>query len=68
LTRLGEIRAPALIVVGTLDLPDIQGIAKRLAAEVRGARLEVIDGVGHMINLEIPDRFRALVTAFLSRR
>jgi pimeloyl-ACP methyl ester carboxylesterase len=68
LTRLGEIGAPTLVLVGTLDVADIQGTAKRLAADVRGARLEVLDGVGHMINLEAPDRFRALVTDFLSRR
>ncbi len=68
LTRLTEIRAPTLVLVGTLDVADIQGTAKRLAADVRGARLEVVDGVGHMINLEAPDRFRALVAGFLSRR
>ena len=66
--RLREIRAPTLVLVGTLDVADIQGTAKRLAAEVRGARLEVLDGVGHMINLEAPERFRALVTDFLSNR
>ena len=68
LTRLGEIRAPTLVLVGTLDVADILGTAKRLATEVRGARLEVLDGVGHMINLAAPDRFRALVTGFLQRR
>jgi pimeloyl-ACP methyl ester carboxylesterase len=68
LTRLGEIRAPTLIVVGTLDLPDIQGSAKRLAADVPGARLEVIEGIGHMVNLEAPERFRSLVTTFLAPR
>ena len=68
MTRLGEIRAPTLILVGTLDVPDIQGIAKRLAADIGGARLEVIDGVGHLINLEAPDRFRGLVTSFLGAR
>jgi 3-oxoadipate enol-lactonase len=68
LTRLGEIRAPTLIMVGTLDLPDIQGTAKRLATDVPGARLEIIEGIGHMVNLEAPDRFRTLVTAFLTSR
>jgi 3-oxoadipate enol-lactonase len=68
LTRIGEIRAPTLVLVGTLDVADIQGTAKRLAAEVRGSRLEVLDGVGHMINLEAPERFRSLVTVFFDRR
>jgi 3-oxoadipate enol-lactonase len=68
MTRLGEIRAPTLVLVGTLDVPDIQAIARRLTADIGGARLEVIDGVGHLVNLEAPDRFRALVTGFLGAR
>ena len=67
-TRLGEIRAPTLVLVGTLDVPDIQAIARRLTADIGGARLEVIDGVGHLVNLEAPDRFRALVAGFLGAR
>ena len=66
--RLREIQAPTLVVVGTLDVPDIQGTAKRLAADVAGRASKVLDGVGHMINLEAPARFRALVTDFLSAR
>ena len=33
-----------------------------------GRASKVLDGVGHMINLEAPERFRALVTDFLSNR
>jgi 3-oxoadipate enol-lactonase len=67
LGRLGEIRSPTLVIVGTLDVADIQGTARRLAADVAGARLEVLEGIGHMVNLEAPERFRTLVTAFLRR-
>ena len=67
-TRLADITAPTLVIVGTLDVPDILGIADRLTAEVRGARKVVLPDVGHLINLEAPERFRALVTDFLRRR
>ena len=67
-TRLAEITAPTLVIVGTLDVPDILGIADRLTAEVRGARKVVLPDVGHLINLEAPERFRARVTDFLRRR
>jgi pimeloyl-ACP methyl ester carboxylesterase len=65
-TRLAEITAPTLVIVGTLDVPDILGIADRLTAEVRGARKVVLPDIGHLINLEAPERFRALVTSFLA--
>lgn len=67
-TRLGEIRAPTLVIVGTLDVPDIQGTAKRLAADVPAARLEAVEGIGHLVNLEAPERFRSLVSVFLAPR
>jgi pimeloyl-ACP methyl ester carboxylesterase len=68
MTRLGEIRAPTLVLVGTLDLPDILRSADRIERDVGGARKVVLPDVGHLINLEAPDRFRALVTDFLLRR
>ncbi len=66
--RLREIQAPTLVVVGTLDVPDILGIADRLERDIRGARKVVLTDVGHLVNLEAPARFRALVTEFLSKR
>jgi len=66
-TRLAEITAPTLVIVGAIDVPDILGIADRLAAEVPGARKVVLPDVGHLINLEVPVQFRALVTDFLRR-
>jgi pimeloyl-ACP methyl ester carboxylesterase len=68
LTRVAEIRAPTLILVGTLDVADIVQIADRLERDIRGARKVVLPEIGHLVNLEAPDRFRALVTDFLSGR
>ena len=63
--RLGELKAPLLVVIGTLDEPGTQESMRHLAAAVRGARLETIEGVAHMINLEEPERFDALLREFL---
>ena len=68
LTRVADIRAPTLILVGTLDVGDIVQIADRLERDIRGARKVVLPEIGHLVNLEAPDRFRALVTDFLSGR
>jgi pimeloyl-ACP methyl ester carboxylesterase len=50
--RLGGIACPALVVHGELDqLAAVEG-ARELAAGLPGARLEVLAGVGHAVNLE----------------
>lgn len=64
-TRLGEISAPTLVIAGDIDQPDVLDYAYRLSAGIPDARLEVIPGVAHMINLEAPDQFNELVLDFL---
>jgi 3-oxoadipate enol-lactonase len=64
-TRLGEIGAPTLVVVGTEDLDDIKSMAEKLAAEIPGARLATIEGAGHLPSLERPDELNALLLEFL---
>ena len=63
--RLGDIKAPTLIVVGERDVPDIQAIVKLLQRDVRGARTEVIPGAAHMPNMEDAERVNRLLLAFL---
>jgi pimeloyl-ACP methyl ester carboxylesterase len=63
--RLGEIRAPTLLIVGERDVHDIQAIVKLLAAGVRGARTEIIPGAAHMPNMEDPGRVNTLLGEFL---
>lgn len=64
--RLSELRAPLLVMIGTLDDPGTQISMRHLAGAVPGARLEVFDGVAHMINLERPERFSAVLRDFLA--
>ena len=63
--RLGEIRAPTLVVVGAEDVADIRAIAEQLAREIPGARLEIVEGAGHLPSLERPDEVNRLLLEFL---
>ena len=63
--RLGEVRAPTLVVVGSLD-PVGRQRAAAVAGGIPGARLEVVEGAGHTPHLERPAAFRRLVSAFLA--
>jgi pimeloyl-ACP methyl ester carboxylesterase len=63
--RLGDLRAPLLVIVGDLDDPGTQAACRHLASVVPGARLEVFEGAAHMVNLEQPDRFNRVLRQFL---
>jgi pimeloyl-ACP methyl ester carboxylesterase len=64
--RLGEIRAPTLVLVGDLDVDAVLATTDVLARGIPGARKHVISGTAHLPNLEQPDTFNALVGAFLA--
>jgi 3-oxoadipate enol-lactonase len=59
--RLGEISAPTLIVHGSEDgmLPLVNG--RQIASLMPDARLEIIEGVGHMFWWEQPQRSAELI-------
>lgn len=65
-TRLREVRAPTLVIVGDGDAPGIQENTDRLAAEIPGARKEVIAGAKHLPALERPEEFNRIVLGFLA--
>jgi pimeloyl-ACP methyl ester carboxylesterase len=58
---------PLLVVVGTEDDLLPVGEARAIAESAPDGRLEVIEGAGHFVNLDAPDRFNAVLTEFLSR-
>jgi pimeloyl-ACP methyl ester carboxylesterase len=64
LDRFGAVRAPTLVVSGTLDSTDHRWIAGRIAAAIPGARTVDVEAA-HMINLDAPDRFAAVLREFL---
>jgi pimeloyl-ACP methyl ester carboxylesterase len=63
--RLAEIEVPTVVVVGTEDLDDIKEMAVKLAAEIPGARLAMIEGAGHLPSLERPDELNRLLLDFV---
>lgn len=64
--RLSELQSPLLVMIGTVDEPGTRDACRHLAASVPGARLEVFEGAAHMLNLEQPERFHALLRQFLT--
>lgn len=63
--RLGDITAPALVIIGGRDAPDIQLIGEKLAADLPNVERHLIEHVGHAPNIEDPALFNRLATRFL---
>lgn len=65
LERLNEIRAPALILVGTNDLEMIRAQGRLLERRLDNGRLVTVSGGGHLLNMTSPNSFRENVSGFL---
>jgi 2-succinyl-6-hydroxy-2,4-cyclohexadiene-1-carboxylate synthase len=63
--RLGDLRAPTLVIAGALDQPGLER-ARSVAAGIPDARLELVDGVGHAPHLEAPATFLRLTSDFIA--
>jgi pimeloyl-ACP methyl ester carboxylesterase len=63
--RLGEIKAPTLLVIGDRDVPQIKATIEKLEREIAGSKRVTIEGAGHMVNMEKPDLFKGAVLGFL---
>ena len=66
--RLGQIRAPTLVVVGSLDAKNAQDVAGMLAAGIPGARKVVIPGASHHPPVETPEEFNRVLLDYLRKR
>ena len=64
-SRLGEVSAQTLVVVGELDQPDMMKIGELQAASIPNARLVMMPGVSHLPPMEAPDEFLRIVLDFL---
>ena len=64
--EIRSVTAPTLVMVGAEDVATPVAKAKAIAAQIAGARLEVLPGVGHVSTLEAPDAVTALLTKFLA--
>lgn len=63
---LPGISVPTLVVTSTEDQLIPAEVTIAMAERIPGARLEVIEGVGHLSNLEAPERFTELLLEHLA--
>jgi len=62
---LPAINLPTLILVGDEDTITNVGEAQDLSVAIRGARFRVLEGAGHLSNIESPQAFNAALIEFL---
>jgi pimeloyl-ACP methyl ester carboxylesterase len=62
--RLSRIAAPTLVLAGELDIIVPPRFGRLVAAEIPGARFELMPGEAHQPFQEVPDEFNALVDGF----
>jgi pimeloyl-ACP methyl ester carboxylesterase len=65
--RLGELRMPVLIIVGSHDTPYILAAADYMVERLPSARKAVIEDAAHLANMDQPGEFRHIVTEFLGQ-
>jgi len=68
LDRLPNLAIPTLVVAGEMDRGTPVSAARAIADAVPGARLAVLSGAPHMLQIERPEPFARHVTAFLEER
>ena len=64
---LAGLRVPALVIVGAEDRGSLEP-SRQLANALPDARLVVIPGAGHVVNLQAPKEFNAALLDFLAER
>jgi pimeloyl-ACP methyl ester carboxylesterase len=60
------IKTPTLIFVGEKDTNYIE-LARQLHEAISGSEIDIVPNVGHMLNMEAPDRFNLRLKQFLDR-
>src|SRR5260370_581968 len=64
---LGGVRAPALVVWGDDDKIVPRGTGERYVRALREARLEIVPGSGHCVDMEQPEALARLITPFIEQ-
>ena len=64
--RAGAIRVPTLVLVGDQDLITPVDLSNELVDIIPDARMQIIQGAGHLSNLEKPAEFNAAVDQFVA--
>jgi 3-oxoadipate enol-lactonase len=63
-----KIRVPTLVIAGEEDTVYPPALARDMARRIPGAELLLMEGTGHLANLEQPERFNEAVLDFLMRQ
>jgi 3-oxoadipate enol-lactonase len=63
--ELEKVAVPAHIVVGDEDRLTPPAMSRQMAERIPGARLTLVEGAGHLSNIEQPEKFNHAVLAFL---
>jgi pimeloyl-ACP methyl ester carboxylesterase len=67
-TQVAKVRAPTLVIHGSLDALIPLAAARELARRRPDWTLEILDGVGHVPMMETPDRFMNALNAWSTYR
>ena len=62
---LEDVAVPALVLTGERDRITPPAMAREIAARIPGSELAIIEGAGHLSNIERPAAFNRAVLAFL---
>ena len=68
LEKAPNVKVPTLIVAGSIDVPHVLGVARRLKEGIEGSRLEMIEGTAHLPTLEVPTKWQSLLAEFLKSK
>jgi pimeloyl-[acyl-carrier protein] methyl ester esterase len=63
--RVGDIQKPTLVIHGLQDSLIPPGNGRALAARIPGAELALLDGVGHLPQIEVPEDLARRLASFL---
>ena len=66
LNELPDLEVPTLIMVGSEDHQLPVPLSEKMHAAIPDSRLEVLDGSGHFMMVEDPDRFHRVLDGFLT--
>lgn len=62
---LGSLKVPTLVIIGSGDEAATQAMADDIANGIPGARKVVMQGLGHVPNMDEPEEFNRIILEFL---
>jgi pimeloyl-ACP methyl ester carboxylesterase len=63
--RLGEIKAPVLVITGADDIGSTPEMARRMSKAVGNAECRIVPGARHMLPMEAAEEVNKMLSAFL---